>query len=51
MALNVFGTIIWGKEVRVEKQNNYIIGIQFEEMSPKLRGMVFAFADSICSRG
>jgi hypothetical protein len=50
MALNVFGTIIWGKEVRLEKENNYIIGIQFDEMSPKLRGMVFAFADSICNR-
>ena len=50
MALNVFGTIIWGKEVHFEKENSYIIGIKFEEMSPKLRGMVFAFAESICSR-
>ena len=50
MALNVFGTIIWGKAVRFEKENHYIIGIQFEEMSPKLQGMVFAFADSICNR-
>ncbi len=50
MALNVFGTIIWSKEIRFEAEKTYIIGIQFEEMSPKLRGMVFAFADSICSR-
>ena len=49
MALNVSGTIIWGKEVDLENQKTFVLGIKFEKMSPKLKGMMFAFADSICT--
>lgn len=48
VALNVSGTIIWSKEVELENEKVFLLGIQFEKMSPKLQGMMFAFADSIC---
>lgn len=49
MTLSVAGTIVWSKQVPVEEEKILALGIQFEGMSPKLKGMVFAFADSICS--
>lgn len=48
MALNVSGSIIWCKEVDLEYEKTFVLGIKFEKMSPKLKGMIFAFADSIC---
>jgi hypothetical protein len=48
MALNVSGSIIWCKEVGLECEKTFVLGIKFEEMSPKLKGMMFAFAGSIC---
>lgn len=50
MALNVSGTIIWGKEVDLENEKTLVLGIKFEKMSPKLKGMMFVFADSICTK-
>jgi hypothetical protein len=50
MALSVSGTIVWSREVRFKKKKTVALGIQFKDMSPKLRGMVFAFAGSISSK-
>jgi hypothetical protein len=50
MALNVSGTIIWSKELPLEDETSVLLGIQFNKMTPKLKGMMFAFADSICSK-
>jgi hypothetical protein len=50
MSLNVSGTIIWSKEADLENEKIFALGIKFEKMSPKLKGMMFAFADGICTR-
>ena len=50
MSLTVSGTIVWSKSMHIEHKKTQALGIRFEKMSPKVRGMVFTFADSICSR-
>ena len=50
MALNVSGTIIWSREMQLDDEKAFLLGIQFKKMSPKLKGMMITFADSICSR-
>jgi len=49
MALSVAGKIVWSKDVPLNEEKLLALGIKFEDMSPKLRGMVFAFAENICS--
>ncbi len=50
MSLVVSGAVVWSKAMRIESEDTFALGIKFEEMSPKLRGIIFAFADSICSK-
>lgn len=50
MALNVSGTIIWSREMQLEDEKTFLLGIKFKNMVPKLKGMMIAFADSICNR-
>ncbi len=50
MSLTVSGTVVWSKVMRIEKEKTFALGIRFEDMTPKLKGMVFAFADNICRR-
>ncbi len=47
MTLTISGTIHWCKEIILGPNKNIALGIKFKEMSPKLRGMMFAFVDSI----
>lgn len=45
LTMNVTGDIAWNKEVYREGQKTVALGIQFEEMSPKLSGLLVVFAD------
>ena len=50
MALNVSGSIIWSREVQMDDEKTFLLGIKFKKMAPKLKGMMITFADSICHR-
>jgi hypothetical protein len=50
MALAVTGNIRWVKEIRLEDDETVALGIKFREMSPKLKGTIFTFVDSIYSQ-
>ena len=47
MHIKVLGRIAWSHAVILNGQKTLVIGIQFEEMSPRLRGMLFMFANSL----
>lgn len=46
MELKVSGKIAWTKEIIFKEEKTIAIGIQFQDLSPKLRGMLFVFADN-----
>ena len=46
LELRVTGKIAWTKEVVFPMEKTLALGIQFQDLSPKLRGMLFVFADS-----
>ncbi len=50
MTLTVEGTIQWVKEIHLKDNKVVALGIKFKEMSPKLRGTIFTFVDSIYSQ-
>jgi hypothetical protein len=50
MTLTVAGVIRWVKEIHLEDNKAVALGIKFKEMSPKLRGTIFTFVDSIYSQ-
>jgi CRP-like cAMP-binding protein len=47
MHIKVLGRIAWSHAVILKGSKTLVIGIQFEEMSPRLRGMLFMFANSL----
>jgi CRP-like cAMP-binding protein len=47
MELKVLGNIIWRHEIHFNGHKTLALGIRFEEDSPKLRGMLFMFANSL----
>ena len=47
MELKVRGNIIWNHEIQFNGKKTLAVGIQFEEDSPKMRGMLFMFAKSL----
>ena len=47
MELKVMGNIIWRHEIHFNGSKTLALGIRFEEDSPKLRGMLFMFANSL----
>ena len=47
MHIKVLGRIAWSYAVNLNDQKTLVLGIQFEEMSPRLRGMLFMFANSL----
>jgi hypothetical protein len=47
MELKVLGSVAWTHQVHVNGKKTLALGIQFEEVSPKLRGMLFMFANSL----
>jgi hypothetical protein len=51
MTMNVRGTIVWHRDVTLKGEKTIALGIQFDEMSPQLRGMLVAFADILSIKG
>jgi len=49
LQLNVSGNVVWCKKVFLEGDSSLALGIQFKEMSPKIRGMLVVFAEMICN--
>ncbi len=47
MELKVLGNIKWRHEIHFNDRKTLALGIRFEEDSPKLRGMLFMFANSL----
>jgi CRP-like cAMP-binding protein len=46
MELKVSGKIAWTKETMFKGKKTLAVGIQFQDLSPKLWGMLFVFADN-----
>jgi CRP-like cAMP-binding protein len=51
MHIKVLGRIAWNHAVILGGKRTLVIGIQFEKMSPRLRGMLFMFASSLERQG
>jgi hypothetical protein len=47
LELKVLGNIAWHHKVHFNGTKTQALGIQFEEDSPKLHGMLFMFANSL----
>ena len=47
MHIKVLGRIAWSHAVTLNGEKTLVLGVQFEEMSPRLRGMLFMFANSL----
>jgi hypothetical protein len=47
MELKVKGHIVWNHPISFNGTKTLAIGIQFQENSPKMRGMLFMFARSL----
>lgn len=45
--VNVPGKIIWNRQIDIEQNTALALGIQYREMSPKSRGMLLGFANSL----
>ena len=51
MKLSVSGKIVWSSEVVFEGRSTIALGIQYQNMTPKLSGLVVVFADILKSSG
>ena len=47
MHIKVLGHIAWNHAIILNGKKTLVLGVQFEEMSPRLRGMLFMFANSL----
>jgi CRP-like cAMP-binding protein len=47
LLLKISGRIIWRREVVSNGAKTFAIGMQFDEMSPKIRGLLFALFNSL----
>ncbi|MEJ2100557.1 MAG: hypothetical protein P8X68_11340, partial [Desulfobacterales bacterium] len=47
LLLKISGRIIWHREVVHNGSKTWAIGMQFDEMSPKIRGLLFALFNSL----
>ena len=47
LELRVTGKIAWTKEIVLQKETTLTLGVLFQNLSPKLRGMLFVFVESI----
>ena len=46
LELKISGKIAWTHEVAFQGEKTLALGIQFQDLSPKLRGILFVFAES-----
>jgi hypothetical protein len=51
MTISVLGKIVWSKEVVFEGEKSVALGIQYQNMTPKLSGLVVVFADLLKGSG
>lgn len=47
LSLNVKGTVIWSRQINVDDETTVALGMRFQKMSPKARGMLLGFANSL----
>ena len=47
LLLKISGKIVWGREVVHNGAKTLAVGMQFDEMSPKIRGLLFALFNSL----
>ena len=47
LTANVTGKIVWNRRIDIEQDTAIALGIQFREMSPKSRGLLLGFANSL----
>ena len=47
LLLKISGTIVWHREVVHNGTKTVAVGMQFDEMSPKVRGLLFALFNSL----
>ncbi len=45
--VNVPGKVIWSRQIDIEQETAIALGIQFQDMSPRSRGMLLGFANSL----
>ena len=51
VGLNIFGTLAWNKETELDGESTTVLGIKFNEMPPRLRGLLIVFANTIGQMG
>lgn len=49
ISLTILGRLAWYKETDMDGEDTYSIGIQFNEMTPRLRGLLIIFANAVGS--
>lgn len=49
ISLTILGRLAWYKETDMDGEDTYSIGIQFNEMPPRLRGLLIIFANAVGS--
>jgi len=47
LSLNVKGTVVWSREINMKEETTVALGMRFQEMSPKARGMLLGFANNL----
>jgi c-di-GMP-binding flagellar brake protein YcgR len=47
LSLTVKGTVIWSRRIHPGNEDTVALGMRFQEMSPKARGMLLGFANSL----
>jgi CRP-like cAMP-binding protein len=51
MQIKILGSVAWSHKIIFQGKKTLALGIQFEEMSPRLRGMLFMFASCLQQPG
>ncbi len=47
LSLNVKGTVVWSRRIKTGAETSVALGMRFQEMSPKARGMLLGFANNL----
>jgi hypothetical protein len=47
LSLSVKGTVVWSRRIDIGEKTTVALGMRFQEMSPKSRGMLLGFANNL----
>ena len=47
LSLNVKGKVVWCRRIMTGEETTVALGMRFQEMSPKARGMLLGFANNL----